>query len=498
MGNRMRIAQSEQEIRSHGLLIDGQDVLAAEGKTTEDINPFTSEPMAWIAAGSPADVVLAIDAAERAQRIWQNTDPLEKQRVLFEAANILESRKDYFTTLMAREVGGTAKWARHNVELGAHLFRQAASLTLGSIGETFGGKEDVLNMTLREPAGIVAAISPWNAPIVLGVRAIAVPLALGNTVVLKPSEDAPISAGLALADLLIDAGLPAGVLNVVTNARQDAAEVMNALISDPRIRRVNFTGSTNVGREIGTLSASNLKPALLELGGKNALLLLDDADLEYAVQAATFSAFFNAGQICMSADRIVVPEAKKQDFLDKFSARVAQLTYGDPTDPTNDIGPLISERAAEREAALVKDAEEKGATVVLGGGGVQGKATYPPTIITDVTPEHRVFQEEIFGPLTVVHGYSSLDEALELINSSVYGLTAGIITENTGRGWAVAKKIKTGVVHVGDQTIGHDPAAAFGGINDSGYGKFGGREEIDFFSETRWITLQNSRAKYPI
>ncbi|KJK42771.1 salicylaldehyde dehydrogenase [Lentzea aerocolonigenes] len=474
------------------LFIGGESVPSVDGRTTEDLNPFTGEVYAVIAAAGAADVTRAVDAAQEAFAEWAATSPSARRKILLRAADELEKRTPEAIALMAQEVGGVAGWAGFNVMLAANMLREAAAAATAPIGEVLTtDTPGQLSLAVREPLGVVAAISPWNAPIILSTRAVAAPLAAGNTVVLKPSEDAPIAAGHFIADVLHEAGLPAGVLNVVTNAPSDAAEVAGALIADPRVRAVNFTGSTEVGRIIGTLAAQHLKPAVLELGGKNSLLVLDDADLDHAVQAATFSAFFNAGQICMSADRILVHQAVAEEFTAKLAAKVSSLPHGDPADPGTVIGPVITARAASRVAALVDEAVDAGARVRAGGDGAA-------TVLDNVTPAMRIFQEEIFGPAVVVTAVADDDEAVAIANDTEHGLTAGILTEDSRRGLALARRIRTGIVHVGNQTVDDEPQAPFGGVKASGYGRFGGRWGIEAFSATRWVTVASEHGHFPI
>ncbi|MEV6239171.1 aldehyde dehydrogenase family protein [Lentzea sp. NPDC051838] len=474
------------------LFIGGESVPTQDGRTTEDLNPFTGEVYAVVASAGPADVTRAVDAAQEAFPEWAATAPSARRAILLRAADELEKRTPEAIALMAQEVGGVAGWAGFNVMLAAKMLREAAAAATAPIGEVLTtDTPGQLSLAVREPLGVVAAISPWNAPIILSARAVAAPLAAGNTVVLKPSEDAPIAAGHFIADVLHEAGLPAGVLNVVTNAPADAAEVAEALIADPRVRAVNFTGSTEVGRIIGTLAAQHLKPAVLELGGKNALLVLDDADLDHAVQAATFSAFFNAGQICMSADRILVHASVAEEFTAKLAAKVSSLPHGDPADPGTVIGPVITPRAASRVAALVTEAVDAGARLRAGGDGAA-------TVLDNVTPDMRIFQEEIFGPAVVVTTVADDDEAIAIANDTQHGLTAGILTEDSRRGLALARRIRTGIVHVGNQTVDDEPQAPFGGVKASGYGRFGGRWGIEAFSATRWVTLAGEHGHFPI
>ncbi|SMC56792.1 aldehyde dehydrogenase family protein [Lentzea albidocapillata] len=473
------------------LLIGGDSVPALDGRTTDDLDPFTGEVYAVVAAAGPADVTRAVDAAEQAFAGWAATSPSVKRGILLRAADGLEARTAEVVALMAAEVGGVGGWAGFNVMLAANVLREAAAAVTQPVGEVLTTEvPGQLSLAVREPLGVIAAFAPWNAPVILSTRAVAAPIAAGNTVVLKPSEDAPIAAGLLIADVLREAGLPAGVLNVVTNAPEDAAAVAEALITDSRVRAVNFTGSTEVGRIVGTLAAQHLKPAVLELGGKNSLLVLDDADLDHAVNAATFGAFHNAGQICMSTDRILVHRAVAEEFTAKLAAKVGSLPHGDPADPGTVIGPVINPRAAARVAALVEDAVANGATVRAGGNG-------GATVLDGVTPQMRVFQEEIFGPAVIVVPVADDDEAVAIANDTEHGLTAGILTEDSRRGLGLAQRIRTGIVHVGNQTVDDEPQAPFGGVKSSGYGRFGGRWGIEAFSATRWVTIAGEHGHFP-
>lgn len=479
------------------LVIGGEDVPALDGRTTEDLNPYTGEVYAVVAAGGAADVTRAVDAAQQAFPAWSATSPAARRRIFLKAADLMEAKAEQGVALMAEEVGGVAGWAHFNVGLAAGILRDAAASIGQPVGEVLSTEtEGQLSLALREPLGVVAAFAPWNAPLILGARALAVPLAVGNTVVVKPSEDAPISCGLFIADILREAGLPAGVLNVVTNAPADAADVARALISDKRVRAVNFTGSTRVGRIIGTTAAEHIKPAVLELGGKNALLVLDDADVDYAVAAANFGAFNNAGQICMSTDRVLVHRSIAAEFTEKLAAKAASLPHGDPADPGTVIGPLISAGAARRVAELVAEAAAAGASVRAGGGEADG-SRYPATVLSDVTPDMRVFTEEIFGPAVTVTAVDDDEQALEIANNTDYGLTAGVITEDARRGLAVARRLRTGIVHVNNQTVDDEPQVPFGGVKSSGYGRFGGRWGVEAFTATRWVTVAGQHNLYP-
>ena len=479
------------------LLIGGKETPAVSGRTTEDINPWTGRPYATVAAAGPQDVRAAVDAAEAAFAGWAALAPFARRRVFLDAADLMEERGEQAVELMAAEIGGTRGWALFNVGLAANILREAAAATTAPRGDVLTTQEPGgLSLAVREPLGVVAAFAPWNAPVILGTRAVAAALAAGNTVVVKASEDAPIACGLFVADVLRDAGLPDGVLNVITNDKADAADIAQALIADPRVRAVNFTGSTGVGRIIGTLAARHLKPAVLELGGKNSVIVLADADLDHAVDAAAFASFMNSGQICMCADRILVHTSLAAEFTRRFTAKIAELPSGDPGTPSTVIGPLVDEAAARRVAVLVTDAVDKGARVLTGGGPPQG-ALYPATVLTDLPEDASLHHAEAFGPVVAVTAFADDDEAVALANDTEHGLSCGILTENGTHGLKVARRIRTGIVHVNDQSVADEPQAPFGGFAASGYGRFGGRWGIESFSHTRWVTLSTERAHYP-
>ncbi|MFF1299621.1 MULTISPECIES: aldehyde dehydrogenase family protein [unclassified Streptomyces] len=479
------------------LFIGGKDEPAASGRRAEDVNPYTGEVYATVAAAGTEDVRRAVDAAEAAFPEWAALAPFARRAILLKAADLLDGKGAQVAELMAHEAGGTRPWAHFNVYLAANMLREAAAAVTAPRGEVLTAQEQgALGLAVREPVGVVAAFAPWNAPVILGVRAVAAPLAAGNTVVVKASEDAPIACALFVADVLREAGLPDGVLNVVTNAREDAAEIAEALIADERVRAVNFTGSTNVGRIIGEHAARHLKPAVLELGGKNSVIVLDDADVDYAVDAVTFSVFMNAGQICMSGDRILVHESLAEEFTRKFTAKTASLQAGDPNHPHTVVGPLVAASAAQRVAALVEDAVAKGAKVLTGGGKPDG-AVHPATVLTDVPKDAEIYHAEAFGPVCVVETFSDDAAAVVVANDTENGLTCGIITENATHGLAVARGIRTGIVHINDQSVADEPQAPFGGFKASGYGRFGGRWGIEAFSNTRWVTIATQQAHYP-
>ncbi|MFE7723895.1 aldehyde dehydrogenase family protein [Nocardia rhizosphaerihabitans] len=482
---------------ARALLISGAETPARTDRITDVTNPYTGATYATVAAAGAADVTAAVDAAAAAFETWAALPPSERRAIFLRAADLLEGRAEEAIEHMAGEVGGARPWAQFNVATAAGVLREAAAAVTAPRGDVLSAAQPgVLGFAVREPLGVVAAFAPWNAPIILSTRAVAAPLAAGNTVVLKASEAAPLSSGLLIAEVLHDAGLPPGVLGVLTNDPADAAEVGRALIADERVRAVNFTGSTQVGRIIGTLAAEHLKPAVLELGGKNSVIVLDDADIDYAVRAAVFGAFANSGQICMSADRILVHESVADEFLGKFAAAVGSLPTGDPADPHTVIGPLVNPAAAQRVSKLVADAIAHGATVHAGGGEPAG-AVYPATVLTGVPATAAIHHEEIFGPVCVLDTFATEVEAVAKANDTEHGLSAGVITENATRGLRVAAGLRTGIVHVNDQSVGDEPQAPFGGVKNSGYGRFGGRWGIDAFSATRWVTVATEQLPFP-
>ena len=479
------------------LFIGGEHVAAAGDARTDDLNPYTGAVVATVGAAGPEDAVRAADAAAGAFEGWAAMAPTERRRLFLRAADLMESRVADAAELMTVETGAIGPWGHFNVGLAADMLREAAAAITQPAGEVLTtSTPGALSLSLRQPAGVVASFAPWNAPVILGIRAVAVPLAVGNTVVLKPSEHAPLSAGLFLADVLHDAGFPPGVCNVITTTRQDAAVVAEALISDRRVRRVSFTGSTTVGRHIGELAARHLTPAVLELGGKNALIVLDDADLEYAVNAVAFGAYMNSGQICMSTDRVLVHRSVADEFTARLADKASHLPSGDPADPATLIGPLITEAAAQRVADLVDEATAAGAEVRAGGGRPEG-ALYPASVLSDVQPDMRIETEEIFGPVCTVIRVDSDEEAVAVANQSAYGLSAGVLTEDVRRGFEVGRRLHTGIVHVNDQPVDDEPQAPFGGVGESGYGRFGGRAGVDAFTDLRWITLQRGHRPFP-
>ncbi|MGH7641203.1 MAG: aldehyde dehydrogenase family protein [Candidatus Dormibacteria bacterium] len=482
---------------TRGLLIGGEEVATKGGRTFADTDPFTGDLVATLAASAPEDVERAVGAADGAFPGWSATPPTERRAVFLRAAELMQAKSQQLAQTMTEETGSTMGWGMFNAGFAANILREAAAATTYPEGQVLASDTPgALSLGIRQPSGVVAAFAPWNAPLILGIRAVALAIAMGNTVVLKPSEQAPLAAGLLLGDIFLEAGLPAGVCNVVTNDPESAPAVAEALIADSRVTKVSFTGSTKVGRIIGELAARHLKPAILELGGKNSLIVLDDADLDYATQAVAFAVYMNSGQICMSADRVLVQRSLAQEFTAKLASRASSLPAGDPRNPETVVGPLISQRAAQRVAQVVAEAVDGGSKVEAGGGAAEG-ALYPPTVLTHVLDDMRITKEEIFGPVCTVGVFDDEDQAVAAANSTSYGLTAGVLTEDIRRGYRVARRLRTGIVHVNDQSVDDEAQAPFGGVGDSGYGRFGGQAGIEAFTTTRWITLQMGHRPFP-
>lgn len=461
------------------------------------LNPLTGEVASEAAAMKAADIPAIAAKAGAGFPAWAAQGPNARRAVLTKAAEALEARAEDFVQAMMGEIGATRGWAMFNLGLAASMVREAAALTTQISGEVIpSDKAGCLSMGLKEPVGVILGIAPWNAPIILGVRAIAVPLACGNAVILKASESCPRTHALII-EAFAEAGFPEGVVNVVTNAPEDAAEVVGALIDAPEVRRINFTGSTAVGRIIARRAADHLKPCLLELGGKAPLVILEDADLDEAVKAAAFGAFMNQGQICMSTERIIVVDAVADEFSRRFAAKVASMPVGDPRAGTTPLGAVVDARTDSHCRSLIADALEHGA-VQLTGGATTARVLMPAHVIDKVTPEMKLFRDESFGPVVGVIRARDAAHAIELANDSEYGLSAAIFTRDIARGLTLARQIRSGICHINGPTVHDEAQMPFGGVGASGYGRFGGKAGIDSFTELRWITVDTQPGHFPI
>lgn len=478
------------------LIIDNRAVPASGGNTYARLNPTTGNAVTRAAAASADDAVAAVESAHRAFQSWSQSGPTERRRILLKAADILEAKTPQFIDVMAKEIGASELWSGFNVMLAANLFREAAALATQIQGETIPtDKPGALSMTVRQPVGVILSIAPWNGPVVLAARAIAYPIICGNSVVFRASETSP-KTHLLIAEALVEAGLPPGVLNVLTNAPGDAPEVIDALISHKAVRRINFTGSTRVGRIIAEKAGRHLKRCLLELGGKSPLVILDDADIDEAVKAAVFGAFLYQGQICMSTERIVVDEKVADEFVAKFAARARELPVGDPaTGATCVIGPMIVKESGDRLNRMIDDALTKGAKIAAGGRA--DGAVMPATVVDHVTRDMQIYDEETFGPITTVVRARNTEDAVRIANDTAYGLSSGVFGRDVTRALAVAMRIETGSCHINGATVQNEAQAPYGGTKDSGYGRFDGRAVIDEFTELKWLTIEPSKQQYP-
>ena len=478
------------------MLINGLKVTAERGATFERRNPLDGTVATRAPAASPGDAVMAVEAAAEAFKAWSETGPGARRALLLKAAEMLEAKTPQFVEAVPAETGATGMWAGFNVMLAAGMIREAAALTTQVAGEVI--PSDVpgsLAMGVRQPAGVVVGIAPWNAPIILGVRAIATPLACGNTVVLKGSENCPRTHQL-IVEAFQEAGFAPGVLNYITNAPADAGAVVEAMVAHPAVRRVNFTGSTRVGKIIAMTCAKYLKPVVLELGGKAPMVVLDDADIDDAVNGAAFGCFANSGQICMSTERLVVDRKVADEFVRKFAAKASALPLGDPRKPEPVVlGSVIGMGTVEHCNALIDDALAKGATLVCGGKA--DSTLMPATLLDHVTPQMRIYREETFGPVKCIVRVKDTEEAIACANDNDYGLSASVFGRDIARAFNVARRIDSGICHVNGPTVHDEAQMPFGGVKGSGIGRFGGKAGIAEFTDLRWITVQTTPRHYP-
>jgi len=462
----------------------------------ERLNPLTGEAVSSAVAMKAGDMPAIAARAAAAFPAWAVTGPSTRRALLMKAADALEARAQAFAAAMIAETGATFGWAMFNVELAAGVVREAGAITTQITGEVIpSDKPGCIALALKEPVGVILGIAPWNGPIVLGVRAIAVPLACGNTVILKASETCPQTHKLII-EAFAEAGFPEGVVNIVTNAPEDAGEVVGALIDAPEVKRINFTGSTEKGRIVARRAAEHLKPVLLELGGKAPLLVLEDADLDEAVKAAAFGAFMNQGQICMSTERIIVVDAVADSFAKKFAAKAASIAAGDPREGQAPLGTVVAEQTVHHVNSLIEDATAKGAKVIAGGKA--DSVIMPATVVDGVTATMNLYTDESFGPIVAIIRARDADHAVELANDTQYGLAASVFTRDIAFGLTIARRIQSGICHINGPTVHDEPQMPFGGVGASGHGRFGGRQGIDSFTETRWITIETQPGHFPI
>ncbi len=475
--------------KTYKMYIGGKWVDSCANETFDDYNPYTGEVFAKVARGKREDATRAIEAAAEAFPAWAATPPAARRKMFLKAADIMESRQDELVRILSEETGSTIGIAMFQMFFVPGLFREAAAQAYSVTGEVIPADyPGAFFMVLRQPAGVVAGFGPFNVPYILCSRAIALPIAYGNTAVLKPSEEAPVTGGVLIAEIFEEAGFPPGVLNVLTHSKEDAPEVGDELISHPAVRRISFTGSTEIGRIVAEKAGRHLKRAVLELGGKDPLIILRDANLDYAADAASWGAFLHQGQICMSTERIIVERSIAKAFTEKLVQRAAALKVGDPRDPTTAIGPLINETALNKVNGHVQEAVSGGAAIRY--GGKNDRLLYQPTVLTGVT-------DQTFGPIAPIVEVEDAEEALQVANNSKYGLSSGIITNDFNKALEMAQRLETGMVHINDQTVNDEPQVPFGGVKGSGYGRLGGKAALDEFTELRWISVQRTQRTFP-
>lgn len=465
------------------------------GKSRNDANPYTGESLLEIPLADADDLDEAYRAAEEAQRGWAAMLPQERRDIIEGAARVLEQRKEEVIGWISREAGGVRFRAELEWNLVREGMKEAATYPMHATGEilpaTIPGKE---NRVYREPVGVVGIISPWNFPMQLSNRSVSPALACGNGVVLKPASDTPVTGGLLLAKIYEEAGLPEGLLSVVIGSGSDIGD---AFVEHPVPRVISFTGSTAVGQHIGELCGRHVKKASLELGGNGPLVILEDADLDLAVDATINGKFTHQGQVCMATNRVVVDRSIHDEFMERFVEKASLLKVGDPTDPDTDIGPIINQSQLEDIQEKVRDTVAAGAEKILGGEDAEG-FVMPPTILSGVTMEMRAAKEEIFGPVAPVIASGGEEDALRIANDTEFGLSSAVFTRDLERGVRFARRVEAGMTHVNDHTINDEPNTAFGGEKMSGLGRFGGRWALDEFTTEHWVSVQHSTRTYPL
>ena len=462
-------------------------------KSLADYNPYNGKPIAEFNLANLADLDEAYRSAAAAQKIWAEVNPFEKRAILEKAITWVERHEAEITDIIIEELGGTGLKAFFEIGLVKNIIKEASTYPLRMTGEILpsavDGKE---NRLYRIPAGVVGVISPFNFPFFLSMRSVAPALGAGNGVVLKPHDDTPITGGTLVARVFEECGLPKGLLNVIM---ADIREIGDAFVEHPIPRIISFTGSEGVGRHIGSVAGRCLKKAILELGGNSALIVMPDADLDYAINASVFSRFTHQGQICMCANRVLVHRSLYPQFVDKYVGRVSKLKVGDPRNPETELGPLINKAQADTLSKQIQKAVDEGAKVALRGKVEGNLAT--PTVFTDVRSNMWVAQNEMFGPAVCVIPFDTPEEAIRIANESPFGLSGAIHTRDVEHGAELAKQIDSGMVHVNDGTINDEPLVAFGGEKASGVGRLNGKWALEEFTTLKWVSVQHKPRHYP-
>jgi vanillin dehydrogenase len=472
--------------------IDGKAIEVSPSAMADVLNPANQKPFARIFMAQEQHMRAAIDAAHAAKTAWGNSAAALREKILHRAADELEAATDEMVDLLIGEGGSTFGKAHFEVPFAANMLRSIAGEARRVQGDVFPSDvSGLLSLAIRRPLGVVAGISPFNFPVVLALKKVGFALATGNTFVLKPSEETSL-VGLKLAEIFEKAGLPPGVLNVVPG---DGPTLARVLFDDPRVKLISFTGSTAVGRHIAVECAKKGKRVILEMGGKSPLVVLKDADVDYAVDTACFGIFIHQGQICMAGSRIIVEVPIYETFLQRFAAKAKTLQVGDPRDPHTVIGPLIRSSQCQMIDRKIKEAVAAGARV-LTGGSYEGNF-YQPTVVVDVTPNMAAFRDELFGPVAAVSRADNADHALALANNSSYGLSSAVLTNDLQLAMRFALELEAGMVHLNGPTVHDEPTVPFGGVKDSGSGREGGRWSVEEMTEVKWVTIQMGRRHYP-
>lgn len=474
------------------LFIDGEWVKSSRNQLADDINPATGKIFARVQQAGAEEVERAIAASFRAAKDWGARMVGEREQLLLRVGDIIVKRTPEIRDLLIEECGSVFGKALWEIEYVVDALRVAAGDARHVMGETMPTTQPgQISISVRKPLGVIAGIAPFNSPFLLSMKKIAYALAVGNSFILKPSEETPVS-GAIIADIFHEAGLPPGVLNVIPGV---PAEIGDKLISDPRVRMITFTGSTRTGRHLAVEAARHLKRFTLEMGGKSPLIVLADADLDYAVDAAAFGVFLHQGQVCMANSKVMVEAPLFDSFVEKFTAKAKGLQVGDPRDPNTVIGPLIRARQCDFIDGQIEEAVGKGAK--LRTGGTHEGQFYQPTVLTGVTPEMRIYHEESFGPVVSVIKVADSEEALKIANDTQYGLSAALITNDMQKALDLSMRLESGMVHVNDCTISDEPHVPFGGVKNSGFGREGGRYSLEELTEVKWVTLQMGKRQFP-
>ena len=468
---------------------------AENGRTFDDLEPYSGKIYAKVAAASRKDMKFALTAASEAFSAWAATTPQQRAELLFKAAAIIKRRRSEIAEILAKETGSTISFATFQQDLLAQFLEEGAGWAYHIKGEVLQTNvPGSFSIGVRRPLGVVASFTPWNGASILSWRTVIAPIVAGNTVVVKPSEFAPVSAGLMIAEIAEEAGFPPGVINVVSHAPGDAGQMSDEIFENPNVRVINLIGGVRTAKYLAERAGKTLKRTVLELGGYNPMIILDDVDVDEAVRAATFGSFFHQGQICMNTRKIIIQRKIYQTFLEKFIARTNSLPSGDPEDHKTIIGPLINDAAVQMVEQRIKDAVSKGAKIVA--GGTHDGPIFHPTILTDVPYDAIVSNEETFGPLVIVEPVDTPEEAIAVANRVSYGLVSSIFTNDTYKGLELAETIQHGVVNVNSPTVNEEVRAPMGGVKDSGWGRTG-PHSIEDFTDLIWINSRSTLGQYP-